>query len=193
MSLPGYFYSLDATLPDGTQRWRDEFKDDAPSIIQPRDLSRSFLKAKNARNEAYARWMASFFYRDEFGDLQPSFKPKQFNWQAIRVLAYKHSESRKNDWWEHYQDAVFRVFVQPETVYDGLEHKQWYLLSPEDCYLVNLYILEKLKPSQPPRDRTGHEKYLSATRALRNALFIPVECCHHLRHETTAGVLPEGL
>lgn len=195
MPLPYYFYDLNATLPNGRTRWFDEFADAAPSIIQPRDMSPAFLKAKHERNEAYSRWQASFFERTADGEFHPLFKPKRFIWQAIRILAFEHSESSRRDWWEPYQDAIFRVFVNPETVYDEAtgEHKQWYLLSPEDCYLVNRHETEQGGPTLPPRDYQGREKHLSADPRLRRARFVPVECCHHLRHETTAGALPEGL
>lgn len=193
--LPYYFYDINARLPDGRMRWIDEFADAAPSIIQPRDLSYSFQRAKRLRNEAYSKWIASFFVRTGEDSFIPLLKGKQFKWQVIQVLEFKHSEFSHRDWWEDYQDALFRVFVQPETFYCERtgEHKQWYLLSPEDSYLVNRYELEKKGPSLPPREYHGREQYLSADKRLRQALLIPVECCRHWRHETTAGQLPEGL
>lgn len=201
VKLPYYFYSLDSTLPDGKERWFDEFSDDSPHVIRPgMDDNISYLRRRSARNEAYSRWQAAFFVRGPDNEFIPIFKPKMMKWQAIRVLAYKHSESHKNDWWEHYQDALFRVFVQPETFYDDItgEYKQWYLLSPEDGYLVNRYELEKKGPTLPPRDRDGREVYLSADRRLRKALFIPTECCHHLRNEgaldtDNTWIAPTGL
>jgi len=191
--LPSHFYDLDAREPDGTPRWFDAFIDSAPSIIQAKDLDREYIRAKNARNELYAKWLASFFER-KGNTFEPLLGQKHMKFQAIRVLAFKHSEASDRDWWENYQDACFRVFVQPETVYypDGT-HKQWYLLCPEDCYLVNRYEIEKTGTQLPPRDRLGRERFLSADKRLRKARLIPVECCHHLRHETTGGVLPHVL
>ena len=196
LKLPSYFYNINAILPNNLRRWYDEFFDEAPSIIQPnKDLDAKRAKMKHDRNVAYSKWQAAFHTKDFLGQPVPLFKPKTFNWQAIRVLAFKHSESNSRDWWEHYQDAVFRVFVNPETVYDKAsgEHKQGYLLSPEDGFLVNERECLKRGKHYPVRDFFGREKYLSAYPELRCARFIPVECCHHLRHETTGGELPEGL
>ena len=193
--LPNYFYDINAILPDGKMRWYDEFCDEAPSLIQPKDMDLQYQYARRARNEAYSRWQASFFAKTPTGEYVPMFKPKMLKWQAIRVLRFNHSESNKKDWWENFQDAVFRVFVEPETVYDAqtTAYKQWYLLSPEDGFLVNQYELENKGPNLPKRDYNNLERYLSANKLLRRARFIPVECCQHLRHETVGGELIVGL
>ena len=193
--LPYYFYDINAMLPNGRRRWFDEFADSAPSIVQIKDLDSAYALSKANRNIAYSRWQAAFFIKTPTGQCIPMFQPKQLKWQVIQILSFKHSESSNKDWWEPYQDALFRVFVNPETVYDEKtgEHKQWYLLSPEDGYLVNRYEIEQKSPSLPPRDFDGQEKYLSADPRLRCARFVPVECCRHWRHETTGGQLPEGL
>lgn len=193
--LPHYFYNIESKLPDGRERWVDEFSDLAPNVIQPNDLNLTFQRRKIARNIAYSKWIASKYYTAPTGDRVPMLKGKQMKWQAIRVHNFKHSESSRKDWWENYQDACFRVFLQPETTYDRMtgEHKQWYLLCPEDSYLVNKYEIEKTGTTLPPREYNGREAYLSGDKRLRNARLIPVECCKHLRHETTGGALPEGL
>ncbi len=59
--------------------------------------------------------------------------------------------------------------------------------------LVNRFEVEKTGEQLAPRDRRGRERFLSADRRLRRARLIPVECCHHLRHETTGGILPHVL
>lgn len=186
--LPDYFYNIDHPV-----RWYDKFSSESDAIWQPRELDLDYQKERRERNEAYSRWMASLFTRGPNGEIVPYIKPKMFKWQAIRVLSFKHSESSKRDWWEEFQDCVFRVFVQPETVYDGKDHKQWYLLCPEDTYLIKRYRLERNGPTLKSRDYAGDEKYLSADKRLRGGLAIPVECCHHMRHETTGGALPQGL
>lgn len=193
--LPDYFYNINARLPDGRTRWFDEFADPAPSIIQPgKDLNPQFLKARAQRNEVYSRWLAAFFTEHE-GNFVPLIKPKQMVWQAIRIHKADHSENNANDWWDPFQDAVFRAFVSPETVYcyTSGEHKQWYLLSPEDCYLVNCWYALKAGRHIPHREIWGREKYLSGEPDLRKARLVPVECCMHMRHETSGGILPEGL
>ncbi len=191
VKLPYYFYSLDCNLPSGQPRWKDEYADPYTHIIQPKDLSLQYLRGKNQRNEAYSKWIAAKFVKIG-NECFPLLRGKMMKWQSIRVLTFKHSESDSKDWWENYQEAKFRVFLEPETIYDQRtkEHKQWYLLSPEDSYLVNRYEIEKSHPSLTPRDYQGRERFLSANRDLRKARLIPVECCHHLRHETTGGVLP---
>ena len=187
VKLPYYFYNLNAVMPDDRKRWEDEFSDNYPHVIQPsNDLNPFFQRARAERNIAYSKWLAAFYHKDPTtGERTPMLSGKMFKWQAIRVLSFKHSEKSRSDWWENYQEAQFRAFIQPETIYDQAtgEHKQWYLLSPEDCYLVNRYELEKNGPSLPLREFTGRERYLSANRELRKARLIPVECCHHLRNE----------
>lgn len=193
IKAPNYLKDINALLPDGRMRWFDEFKDAtilAPSIQPgvPNDMT-----LKDERNICYAKWLAAFCVSSDKGTA-PMLAPKQMIWQVVQVMSFKHSESNSNDWWEPYQDCLFRVFVQPETIYhNNGEHKQWYLLSPEDCYIVNKIELEAAGNALPPREYNGRERWLSGDRRLRRARLIPVECCRHWRHETTAGELPEGL
>jgi hypothetical protein len=192
VKLPYYFYDLNAVMPDGRPRWRDEFADPYEHIIQPKDLSPSYSRLRSERNQHYSMWLAAKYFKDPTGERHPLLQGKQMKWQSIRVLSFKHSEKSDRDWWERYQEAKFRVFLQPETMYDRVtgEHKQWYLLSPEDCYYVNRHEIERQAPSLRPRDYSGNERWISSDKRLRTARLIPVECCHHLRHETTGGVLP---
>lgn len=194
--LPYYFYDINSYLP-GTpprKRWEDEFSDLTSDYV---DIACNLFRhrERTARNIAYSKWQASFFYTNPDGTSAPCIKPKMFKWQTIRVLSFKHNESNRRDWWENYQDAVFRVFVQPETTIDPVTrcYKQWYILSPEDGYLVNRLEIEKTDATLPEREWNGREKWLSDDSRLRVLRAIPTECCHHLRHETTGGELPEGL
>lgn len=188
--LPAYFYDINSQTPEGRTRWVDEFFDPAPSIIQPsKDLSTQWLRDKEQRNLAYACWMAAKSRVAPDGARIPLLKPCSLSWQVIQVLSIRSPR----DWWSDYRDALFRVFVNPQTFYDGKGYEQWYLLSPEDSYLVHRYELEKKGATLPPRDYNGSERWISGDRRLRGAKLIPVECCRHWKHETTAGVLPEGL
>jgi hypothetical protein len=172
--LPSYFY--DITHPT---RWTDPYSTalgEDRLVLTPREISE-----KAERDRQYLAWLGKF-----------RLKGKNPKFQAIRVIRFKHSTSVSKDWWERYQDCAFRVYVQPENTYDGKAYKQWYVLSPEDAYLVNRYELERDGPTLPPRDWTN-EKYISTDKRLRRARIIPCECCAHMRHETTGGQLPDGL
>jgi hypothetical protein len=183
--LPHYFYDLSAITDEHRPRWVDEFADPAPSVIQMRDMNPFFLKARSDRNVAYSKWIAAFSHTAPDGSLVPHLKPGLFKWQAIRVLEANHSETTRQDWWPNYRDCLFRVWLNPQTIYDQAsgEHKQWYLLSPEDCYLVNRHEALAAGTSLDPREYSGREKYLSGERRLRRARLIPTECCHHLINE----------
>lgn len=176
--LPEYFYSITHPV-----RWYDPYA--SPDGTERMVLTPAEIKERGRRNEAYAKWIARS---------NPPLKGKHPIWQAIQILSFKHSEHSHRDWWENYQDALFRAYVQPETVYDFQtgENKQWYLLCPEDCFLINKYEIEKNGPDLPPRNLIT-EKYLPLDPKLRRRRLIPVECCRHWKHETTAGRLPEGL
>ena len=182
--LPKYFYDLNLMTDEGRPRWVDNFVPNNFIVMPPKtELMHMFGKAE--RNGAYSKWLASFSQTLPTGDIVPYLKPGQFKWQAIRILNAKHSETNKKDWWPNFQDAIFRVWLNPQTIYDEVtgEHKQWYLLSPEDGYLVNRYELEKTGVALNARDYDGYERYLSGDRRLRRARLIPVECCHHLKNE----------
>lgn len=172
--IPRYFYDINAVLPDGRQRWCDD-----PS--SPKDRER--------RDASYEIWRRNF--RDRLGN--SILQPKLMKWQVIQIVSRDHSENNPRDWWPEFQDCLFRVFMQPETFYEGPSHEQWYILSPEDAYLVLRYKAEKDGPDLPPRNYEGNERYLSANRELRTALLVPVECCRHWKHETSGGELPLGL
>lgn len=179
--LPKYFYSFDAITDEGRPRWYDDLKPEDKPVITIEDLRRS--RFKDIRDAAYAAWQRSIGIDS----------PRQSIFQAVRVINFKPKLSSKEDWWENYQDAVFRVFVNPVQVYVGKECFQYYLLCPEDAYLVNRYELMKTNPELAPRDYAGFEKLLSKHKVLRTGRLIPIECCKHYRHETVAGELPQGL
>lgn len=192
--LPDYFYSLKGVC-NGKPRWEDEFADEAPSIIRAQDLDPVRNRLKYERNVAYSKWLAGFFTKTESG-FKPTLSGKKMAWQVIQVMTADHADRTSADWWGDYRDCVFRAFLSPEvrTCPYTSEYRQWYLLCPEDCELVNRYEIEKAsKTKLPPRDVFGYEKFFSADKRLRRARLIPCECCRHFRHETTAGNLPDGL
>jgi len=112
----------------------------------------------------------------------------------VRVLRFKYAESGKRDWWEHFQDAALRVYVQPLTAFDDKlqQHIQFYMLCYEDAELVNRFFLEKAGTIIEPRNPIT-ETHVSDDKRLRKMRVIPVECCQHERHNTTAGKLPDLL
>ena len=177
--LPNYFYDLDAVNPHTNEpRWACPYALDDHNdtfIINPAQIRRN--TRRNARDKAYRRWMESF-----------NIRPKIMRWQAIRVLTNKHSEQHSSDWWDNYQDALFRVFVNPETIRDKhtRDWKQWYILSPEDTWMINAHEATERGDSFAPRSSFHVISREPHMRAMR---IIPVECCHHLRNETKGGEL----
>lgn len=181
--IPRYFLDLNAITPRGDLRWVDQFvtgTGDERKVLTPTEI-----RNKKVRNLAYNRWQKSFL-------VSHNIKVRENLWQAIRVHSFNHATPTRKDWWENFQDALFRVFVQPHTEFSGNDHRQWYILCPEDCELVNRYLLET-KHNNTLSPRGLGEEYISKDKRLRMMRLIPVECCKHMRHETTAGVLPSEL
>lgn len=172
IDLPGF---------EGIPRWTDTFLHDDGS---QRILTAQEWSEKDARDRAY-RWYLSRF--SKWG-----IKGKQIKFQAVRLVDKAHAFTSRNDWWHEYLDSVFRVFMQPHTQYDSRTRAwfQWYVLCPEDVYLVHCYNRFKRGFSYPPRKSF---KWVSPHKELRKLLLIPTECSYQLRHETTAGELPAGL
>lgn len=180
--LPPHFY--DITHP---KRWTDTFS--TPQGEERRVLTPFEMKERYMRNECYKAWLRSFKF------MGSDLKGKQMKWQVVQILGRNHAQTSELDWWDDYRDAVFRVFVQPETRYSKYvrDHVQWYLLCPEDCELVARYEAKKKGITIPPRAALGGERWMSRYPEARRALLVPVECCRHFRHETTGGKLAEGL
>lgn len=172
--IPLSFYDL--TAPG---RWQDEFasQDGEDRLI----LSPQEIIAKGRRQTAYIKWLQKH-----------RLPPRQCRFQAIQILSAKYGDSQRNDWWPRYRDCIFRVFVQPYTEYQGLVHRQWYILAPEDCETINRFEAEERGRHYAPRYSIG-ERFFSNHKELRKVKLVPVECCRHWRHETTGGRLPEGL
>lgn len=186
--LPAYFYDLNAITDENRSRWTDQYSEFAEHIYQPgKDDNLAYMKARMARNVAYSKWLASFSSRDPVTkEFIPYLKPGLMKFQAIRVIDSKDPVTgSRRMWWDPFRDCQFRVFINPQTFYDDAtkEHVQYYLLCPEDGYLVNRYEVQKAGHSLPPREYDGREVYLSADKRLRRARLIAVANCTHLRNE----------
>jgi hypothetical protein len=120
---------------------------------------------------------------------------KQMKWQAVQILSSNHSQNSSKDWWDSYQDCVFRVFLQPETRYSkyNKDWVQWYILCPEDSEMIMRERAWEKGITIPPRNALEGERFISKIPEARKLLMVPVECCRHFRHETTAGKVSEGL
>lgn len=176
--LPGYFYTLNHPM-----RWVDPYISSDGSDRQV--LTPSELRARAARNETYKRWLAKFRFKGE------PLKGKKMSWQAIQVMGTQHAERSELDWWGDYRDAVFRVFMQPETRKCAVtgDWVQWYILCPEDSEMVLRYEAKEKGIHPAPRKAMKGERFISKDKRVSKALLIPTECARHWRHETTAGEL----
>lgn len=172
-----YFTDLSAriTLPgfDNQVRWFDQW-----ALSDPATMSIHEARLMKERNDTYKQYLARY----DLGRRQPK-------WQVIRVHNRNHANFNKVDWWQDYQDCLFRVWMQPYTAYSNYvrDHVQHYILSPDDIYLTHCFERHQKGLSYPPRKSF---KWVSPHKPLRKLRTIPVEVCKHFRHETTAGVLP---
>lgn len=171
--IPRHFYTILHPL-----RWADELatNDGEERMI----LSAQEILIKGRREAAYVQWLRKH-----------GLPPRQCRFQAIQILAAKYGDTSPRDWWPPYRDCIFRVFVNPYNEHSGLQHRQWYILCPEDCEMINRFEADEQGRHYPPR-QIG-ERFISRQKELRKVKLVPVECCRHWRHETTGGVLPEGL
>jgi hypothetical protein len=181
--LPRCFYDINAPVTcagyNGEIRWWDKFSH--PDGEERLVLTEQEWEERATRDAHYRAWLSKF-----------PVKPKNPKWQVIQILTSDHSERQSRQWWDRYRDCVFRAYVNPEVKYCTIrkDHKSWYVISPEDCYLMQAYEAEQRGFTVPNR-RTF--QFISPMKALRAARLVPVECCRHFRHETTAGQLPGGL
>lgn len=169
--LPHYFYDL-----SHPRRFSDPYtlshNDGELRLI----LSEEERREKNQRDLVYRAWLHMF-----------DLKPKHCKFQRVRVVRDKWAESTHWDWWKGFQDALFTVFVSPETLYYKKEWIQFYVICPEDCELISRYLWEKKNSPLPPRVC----KYISEDKRLRVAYVVPTRCCSQLRNETKGGI-PEN-
>lgn len=163
-------------------RWVDPFAmaDGSERLV----LTPAELRGKAERDRAYTHWLN-----------RRGIKSKRCIFQVVQILESSNYEGIHNPWWSPWRDACVRVFVQPETIYDEFtkEHVQWYVLAPEDSELLYRIEMDRKGFPQPPRNAMEGERWVSKNPNLRRARLVPVECCKHLRHETSAGRLPVGL
>ena len=183
MAQPQYFYDIHGITDEGKARWEDEYACVKGVVIPGKTDEPRWRAERGVRNMIYDWWQSRF-----------PFRHRQNIFQAIRIIKHEWEEPISG-WWDAYQDCVFRVFVEPHTQYDEAtgEHIQFYILCPEDAYLVNRNEIQKQGAQVPTREYHGDEKWISKHPPLRSARIVPTKACHHYRHETTGGVLPSGL
>jgi hypothetical protein len=167
---PAHFYTFLSP-----KRWRDEYanKDGSERLV----LTPSEIMARGRRNDAYRQWLCRFDATKRISNMK---------WTNIRIIRRNHDFTDKRDWWENYEEAVLRVFLQPITLYDqtSLSWLQYYVLHPEDSEMIKRHMFEKKGVNIPPRDYLK-DPYVSSVKELRKALIIPTKCCHHIaNHET---------
>jgi hypothetical protein len=171
---------LPITLPgfEGihSRRWTDPYDSyEGSKVLLPREW-----REKDARDRAYIKYLSKFVHA--------GMRPKILRFQAIRILGTSHADGSSSDWWREYKDAIFRVWQQPHTNYDlrCKDHVQWYVLSPEDAFLV--HCLNHYRKGLPYPKRSSF-RFIPPHPEFRKMLLVPTECCHHMRHETTAGLI----
>ena len=185
--VPHYFYDAEGIVKlEGFpihKRWADPYVD--PSTDERRlILTEQERMERGMRDTVYAAWLKQFA---GYG-----IRGKQMMWQAVRITDTEHQFASNTDWWTDYIDCVFRVFQEPHTAYSPRmeQHIQYYILCPEDTFLVHCYNRFKEGHPYPKRDSF---KWLPKEPEFRKMLMVPQQCAPHMRHETTGGVLPEGL
>lgn len=182
MPLPRYFTDFDEpiTLPgfEGMKRFTDHLNPPQDSGIE---LSNMELAARLERDTAYNEW----FNRHRV-------KPKKCKFQRIRLADYYHADNSREDWFREYRDAVLTVFVKPHTEYARYQrqHRQSYILCPEDAYLIQCYERHLKGLAYHPRRSF---RWISPHSKLMPLMTLPTETSPHLRHETTGGKLPSNL
>lgn len=177
MPLPIYFTNPEYPItldgfPANTGRWVDLYASIDGGDIQL-ELDQYGRMHKAARDVAYQHWLR-----------QHGIRPRLQRFQAIRVLSDEHSEKMDRDWWRDYKDAIFRVFMNPYTHYEGSSWKQWYILAPEESFLTRVY--EARKKGYPAPDRTDFA-LICPNPEFAKLRMIPTECCQQIWHETKGG------
>jgi len=179
---PAYFYPTAGARGIHPGRWTDPFLKESGEerlVLSPKEL-----RDRAERNKAYTQWLQ-----------RRGLKNRQMVWQVVQIMTSSHDERSSADWWPRFQDCVFRVWLNPEYLYCELtgDFKGYYILCPEDSELVRRWIMDQKGFPQPPRDALSGERWVSKNKNINSALVVPVECCRHFRHETTAGQLPQGI
>lgn len=185
MKVPSYLKSFDLPITlDGfagfNQRWADPWghinNEIRESLMTPTQMIE-----RGERDLVYRKYLSRF-----------GLKAGTCKFQAIRVHDYSHTNVTSRDWFKEYRDCVFRVWVNPHTIYNSTykTHYQYYVLCPEDIFL--LHCLERAEKGFPYPPRRSF-KHICPHAPLRKIRMIPVECCKHYRHETTGGQLPGEL
>lgn len=135
------------------------------------------------RNRRYKVWLQHW--------MLPS---KQHRFQAVRILDWQDSghDCTKDYWFKMFIEGMFYVYQSPLSLREEKTNKiyQYYLLSPEDAYQVNVE-LDLLNDKMIPKRSVTDELYISKHQHLTTPRIVPVELCRHVRHETIGGQLPD--
>ena len=168
-------------------RWVSEKNYETTSLLLDKHTLRDMLAR---RNVAYRRWLKFW-----------GVPNRRIQWQEIVVTEDRasHHQTTKDYFFLRFIEGKFTVFLNPISFQDKGTGKvyQYYLLSPEDSYLVALQLHKDKGIWVPHRAIEGDELYLPKDPELSIPRVIPVEMCRQIRHFTTAGVveapLREGL
>lgn len=157
-------------------RWLPEQYYKGSALLDSRAVSKMVLK----RNLHYKVWL------EHWG--VPQKKPR---WQAIRILEWKDSghDCTSDYWFKQFVEGTFMVYENPITFKEkGTgQFYQYYLVCAEHCYEINKQLDLWANRMVPKRKNI----FLPETSHLTTPRVVPVELCHHMRHETVAGQLPD--
>jgi hypothetical protein len=179
--IPDYFFDISSPL-----RWTDSYSwSDVTGTEEERMvLTPAELADRARRNQTYTKWLN-----------RHKIRSKPFKFQRVRVIRDQYKLTSGRDWWPAFHAAIFTVFMMPENFRQGKDLIQFYVLCPEDCYLLSRFEYEKFDASLPPRSFIENRYAVKDPKypeKATNLYVLPTRCAHHLKNETAAGKLEYG-